>query len=102
MTEARKRPLKIGVMLPDTEREMAGRTARWSDLLTMAKLAEDVGFDSLWVSDHVIFRFSEQPPQGIWECWSLLSALAAITTRVEIGPLVSCTSFPRSSFPTSG
>jgi alkanesulfonate monooxygenase SsuD/methylene tetrahydromethanopterin reductase-like flavin-dependent oxidoreductase (luciferase family) len=89
----RKRPLKVGLMFPDTEREFGGGTARWADLLAMAKLAEDVGFDSIWVSDHLIFRFGDKEPQGIWECWSLLSAFAAVTTRVEIGPLVSCTSF---------
>lgn len=87
------RPLKVGLMFPDTEREFGGDTARWADLLAMAKLAEEVGFDSIWVSDHLIFRFEGKAPQGIWECWSLLSALAAATTRVEIGPLVSCTSF---------
>lgn len=90
---AGRRPLKVGLMFPDTEREFAGGTARWADLLAMAKLAEDVGFDSIWVSDHLIFRFAEQAPQGVWECWSLLAALAASTSRVEIGPLVSCTSF---------
>ncbi len=89
----RNRPLKVGLMFPDTEREFGGGTARWADLLAMAKLAEDVGFDSIWVSDHLIFRFEGKEPQGIWECWSLLSAFAAVTSRVEIGPLVSCTSF---------
>jgi len=88
-----KRPLKVGLMFPDTEREFGGGTARWADLLAMARLAEDAGFDSIWVSDHLIFRFEGKEPQGIWECWSLLSALAAATSRVEIGPLVSCTSF---------
>jgi len=42
-------------------------------------------------------RIPEQPGRwkglGLWECWSLLAALAATTTRVELGPLVSSTSF---------
>ncbi len=93
-TESRRtRPLKIGLMFPDTEREMAGGSARWSDLLAMAKTAEACRFDSIWVSDHLIFRFEGKAPQGVWECWSLLSALAAVTERVELGPLVSCTGF---------
>ncbi|MEA2582913.1 MAG: hypothetical protein QOF33_998 [Thermomicrobiales bacterium] len=89
----RSRPLKVGVFLPATEREMAGGSARWSELAAMAKRAEELGFDSIWIEDHLIFRFEGKPPQAPWECWSLLAALAAVTTRVELGPLVSCTSF---------
>ena len=87
------RPLKVGLILPDTEREMGGATARWSDLAAMARMAEDLGFDSLWNADHLIYRFPGKEVQGPWESWSMLAALAAVTSRVEIGPLVSCTSF---------
>jgi alkanesulfonate monooxygenase SsuD/methylene tetrahydromethanopterin reductase-like flavin-dependent oxidoreductase (luciferase family) len=72
---------------------MAGGTARWADLLAMAQRAEAVGFDSVWVEDHLLFRLGDTPTEGPWECWTLLSALAASTSRVEIGPLVACTSF---------
>lgn len=92
-TEAAGRPLKVGIILPDTEREMGGATARWSDLARMARQAEDYGFDSLWNADHLLYRFPDLEPQGPWECWSIIAALAAVTTRVEIGPLVACTSY---------
>ena len=91
--ERRVRPLKVGLILPDTEREMGGATARWNDLAAMARMAEELGFDSLWNADHLIYRTPGQDAQGPWECWSIIAALAAVTARVEIGPLVACTSF---------
>lgn len=74
---------------------MAGRTARWKDMASMARRAEDVGFDSVWNNDHLYYRYGapDDPARGTWECWSLLSALAAITSRVEIGTLVVGTGF---------
>jgi alkanesulfonate monooxygenase SsuD/methylene tetrahydromethanopterin reductase-like flavin-dependent oxidoreductase (luciferase family) len=56
----------------------------------MAVLAEEVGFDSLWVGDHLLYA---DPPRGPWEAWTILAALAAVTDRVELGPLVASTSF---------
>src|SRR6266540_1588609 len=93
--QPRRRPLKVGLMLPTFQDWMAGRTARWTDLLAMAQRAEAVGFDSLWVFDHVLYEFGDppQPPHGLWECWSLLAALAAATTRIELGPYVANTGF---------
>lgn len=86
------RPLKVGINLPVVEGNMAGKTATWPDLLTFARQAEALGFDSLWVPDHLLLRWQEQT-HGTWECWSLLSALAAATSRVILGSLVTCTAF---------
>jgi probable F420-dependent oxidoreductase len=95
MTEPRKRPLKVGVLLPHFERMMAGQTPRWADILRMAQQAEQIGFDSIWLADHLLFEplAGEDQPLGTWECWSLLAALAASTTRIKLGTLVICTAF---------
>jgi alkanesulfonate monooxygenase SsuD/methylene tetrahydromethanopterin reductase-like flavin-dependent oxidoreductase (luciferase family) len=93
MSEPRTRPLKIGIMLPESEREMAGDTAGWADFLAMARRTEALGFDSLWFADHLLMRLAGHEQQGAWECWSMLSALAAATERLELGPLVSSTAY---------
>jgi len=88
------RPLKVGLGLPDSEGMMDGATARWKDLAAHARLAEEVGFDSVWVEDHLLFRFEGKGmTEGPWECFSLMAAVAAVTRRVAIGSLVACASF---------
>jgi probable F420-dependent oxidoreductase len=84
----RRRPLKVGIQLPEVE-----RVVRWPELLDMARAAEEVGFDSLWVGDHLLYRDEDLPPRGPWEAWSVLAALAAVTDKVELGPLVASVSF---------
>jgi alkanesulfonate monooxygenase SsuD/methylene tetrahydromethanopterin reductase-like flavin-dependent oxidoreductase (luciferase family) len=91
---ARNRPLRVGLYIPNGVGYMANGVYRWSDILAYARAAEDVGFDSVWVADHMLFRFpGEAETQSRWECWTVLAAIAAATTKVDIGPLVSCMSF---------
>jgi alkanesulfonate monooxygenase SsuD/methylene tetrahydromethanopterin reductase-like flavin-dependent oxidoreductase (luciferase family) len=66
---------------------------RWPEILAMTRLGEQVGFDSVWVGDHLLYRDEAHGARGPWEAWTTLAGIAAATTRIAIGPLVACTSF---------
>jgi len=85
--------MKIGVVINHTENTESGEALSYPELREMAQTAEAGGLDSIWVFDHLLFRYDPAETQGIWECWTLLSALAEATERVELGTLVMCNPF---------
>jgi alkanesulfonate monooxygenase SsuD/methylene tetrahydromethanopterin reductase-like flavin-dependent oxidoreductase (luciferase family) len=82
------RPCKIGVQLPEVERFVP-----WPEYADMARRAEAVGYDSIWVGDHLLYDLPDGVTRGPYEAWTTLAALASITERVELGPLVASTAF---------
>lgn len=87
------RRMKLGVMPSLGENSFDGRTPRYADIQEMARAAERAGLDSFWLADHLIYRYPERDESGCWEVFTFMSAVAAVTSRITIGPLVACTSF---------
>ena len=81
--------MELGLNLPYVEGAMEGATPRWTDIREMATTGEAMGFDALWISDHVGFGDPGGKWTGAWESWTLLTALAAVTTRPHLGTYVS-------------
>ncbi|MGI8486045.1 MAG: LLM class flavin-dependent oxidoreductase [Thermomicrobiales bacterium] len=80
--------LKLGLQLPEVE-----YVASWKQHLEMALLAEQIGLDSIWLGDHLLYTYPNESARGPWECLTMLTALAASTSTIELGPLVLSTSF---------
>lgn len=79
--------MRVGVQLPEVE-----RVVRWPEIQRMAVQIERSGFDSIWVGDHLLYEEAGER-RGPWEAFTQLAAIAAVTERVAIGPLVAAQPF---------
>lgn len=84
--------MDIGVVAP-LAASGGSEFPNWPAVRAFARHAEEVGFASVWVFDHLYAGRDGVEPGDIHEAWTMLSAIAAVTSRVELGQLVTCTSF---------
>ncbi len=88
--------MKIGIVLPQGSSDGPGAIA-WTRIRDIARHAEAVGLDSVWAYDHLIFRLPDEQgvvaEDGIHEAWTVLTAVAASTERIELGTIVLGTGF---------
>ncbi len=88
------RPMGIGIMMPTSDERSGAPAPRFRDLLALAQRAEELGFDSLWVPDHFVYRYDgDDQVYGVWEAWTTLAALAARTTKLALCVFVTGTAF---------
>jgi alkanesulfonate monooxygenase SsuD/methylene tetrahydromethanopterin reductase-like flavin-dependent oxidoreductase (luciferase family) len=82
--------MKVGLAVPTWSGAGGGRDLSWDELVSGAQAAEDAGLDSLWVGDTLLVFDLDA---GLHECWTTIAALAAATTRIGLGSLVSAIGF---------
>jgi alkanesulfonate monooxygenase SsuD/methylene tetrahydromethanopterin reductase-like flavin-dependent oxidoreductase (luciferase family) len=82
------RPFEIGLVLPMGDSFVDGSTARWTDIRDLALRAEELGFDTVWTADELLWRPPGGKPQGWWDGVAMTGAIAAATSRVKVGTWV--------------
>ncbi|HWC15104.1 MAG TPA: LLM class flavin-dependent oxidoreductase [Actinomycetota bacterium] len=89
--------MRFGFALPHYDTSFAGRPASWDAIRAAATTAESTGFDSVWVSDHLFLDWGKyggrDEAEGSFECWTTMTAVAAVTERVRVGSLTLCNDF---------
>ena len=84
--------MQVG-FVPKIYNDSPGVARRYVFIRDLVQQAEAEGFDSIWIYDHLLMRFPDQPTEGPWESWTILTALAEATRKVELGTIVLCTQF---------
>jgi F420-dependent oxidoreductase-like protein len=85
--------LQFGVFVPQGWKNelkgIADPVAKWAKAVEIAELAEQLGFDSLWVYDH-FHNVPKPAEEAVFECWTTLAAISQRTSRIMLGQMVGC------------
>jgi alkanesulfonate monooxygenase SsuD/methylene tetrahydromethanopterin reductase-like flavin-dependent oxidoreductase (luciferase family) len=81
-------PFQLGVVLPLMQYGPERVTARWVDIRAMAIRAEQIGFDTIWTPDELLWVYPDRPAQGCWDGISMAGAVAAVTASATVGTWV--------------
>ena len=89
-------PVTFGVFMPQGWKmelsSIDGAEAKWSRAVEIALLAEELGYDSLWLYDHV-HNVPKPAHEAVFECWMTAAAISQRTSRIRIGEMVGCNSY---------
>src|SRR5215218_6591101 len=69
-----------------------GAEAKWAKAVEVAQLAEQLGYDSVWLYDHV-HNVPRPAHEAVFECWTTIAAISQVTSRVRLGQMVGCNSY---------
>ena len=88
-----KQHITFGVFIPQGWKmelvKIPTAAEKWQASVDIAKRAEQLGFDSIWVYDH--FHNVPRPAhEAVFECWTVMAAMSQITTKIRLGQMVGC------------
>jgi alkanesulfonate monooxygenase SsuD/methylene tetrahydromethanopterin reductase-like flavin-dependent oxidoreductase (luciferase family) len=79
---------ELGIVMPNMQFGPDRTTAHWSEIRAIARRSEEIGFDTIWIADELLWRMEEGPPRGCWDGISLAGAVAAATSKAKVGTWV--------------
>jgi len=79
---------EIGAVIPIIQSGPDGLAPSWADVREQARRAEEIGFDTIWTPDELLWQVEDGPPRGAWEGVSMAAAVAAVTSRAKVGTWV--------------
>ena len=85
--------LTFGVFMPQGWKmelvNIPTASEKWNAAVRIAKRAEELGFDSIWVYDH--FHNVPRPAhEAVFECWTVMAAISQLTSKIRLGQMVGC------------